>query len=158
MSGLARPSQFAAGAYFKPAEHMQDIALLFEPTKVDKGVPNTYNGKTSLRDEVTTTVTVFRTSEALEKGSPSTILTGVRVVHNGLTNKLDGLVADRGAMAGVIRKAATQAGGTAFVLDDLSDSVQSLIEAYYNTRNAEIEAAMAEAPDFGDDFGDEPPF
>ena len=36
---FAKPSEFTGGAVFKPGDHMNDLALLIEPTRIDRGRP-----------------------------------------------------------------------------------------------------------------------
>ena len=136
---FAKPSEFAGGTYFKVADHMNDLALLVEPKRIDKGVSNTYNGVTKLRDEVTADVTIFATSEALEKGQPTEVAKDVKFVHNMLTSTLERLIG--GAMVGVIRKIPTKS-GAGYVFRDVAPEVEAQVGNYYVQREAAIKAAL----------------
>ena len=143
---FARPSQFAGGSYFKPLEHMLDVALLIEPTSVDREVPNTYKGETKNRDEVTSDITVFKTAEALEKGEPSEVIKGCRVVHGMLTSTLDKAIGQ--PVPARLEKISTRTGGSGYVFRDLSADIEQKLAAYYQSREAAIDAAMDDVPDF----------
>ena len=48
---FAKPSDFRGSGYFKPKDYMGTaLALLIEPKRIDRNVPNTYKGKTRDRD------------------------------------------------------------------------------------------------------------
>ena len=137
MSRFAKPSEFTGGAYFKPLDHMNDVALLVEPKRIDKNVENTYGGQTRTRDEVTATVSVFATSEALEEGRPSAVMGDVRVVHGMLTSTLERLIG--GAMVGVIRRVQTKS-GSGYVFRDVEPGIEAQVAAYFDNRSAAVAA------------------
>ncbi len=123
-SPFAKPSQYTGGTIFKPANHMNDLALLIEPKDIDRGIPNTYNGKTTMRDEVTADVTVFGTSEALDKGEPTEVIKSARVVHTMLTSTLERILG--GAMVGVVRRVPTKS-GSGYAFRDAEPSVEAAV-------------------------------
>ena len=137
---FAKPSDVAGGSIFKPSNHMNDLALLVEPTTITRGVSNTYNGKTTLRDEVTADVTVFANSEALEHGEPTAVLKGARVVHAMLTSTLERLIG--GAMVAVIRKIPTQA-GAGYAFRDVDWQTEAVVGAYFEKRETAVDQAVA---------------
>jgi hypothetical protein len=139
-SPFAKPSEFTGGAIFKPANHMNDLALLIEPKRITKGVPNTYNGKTTMRDEVTSDITVFGTSEALDTGNPTAVIKGARVVHTMLTSTLERIMG--GAMVGIVRKVPT-ASGSGFAFRDVDPGVEAAVGAYFEGRETAIEQALS---------------
>ncbi|MDH6462035.1 hypothetical protein M2302_002210 [Micromonospora sp. A200] len=145
MSVFSKPSDFAGGSIFKPGEHMNDLALLVEPKKVQKAVPHTYNGVTKTRDEVTADVTVFGNSEALEKGEPTKVLKGVRLVHFMLADTAEKAIG--GAFVGVVRKVPTQA-GSGYAFRDVDATTEGQVGNYYTNREAAINAALADVPSF----------
>ncbi len=140
MSPFAKPSEFAGGTFFKPAEHMTDIALLIEPKKIDRGVPNTYNGKTTMRDEVTADITVFATSEALDTGTPTEVMKSAKVVHTMLTSTLERLIDN--AMVAVVRRVPTRS-GSGFAFRDVEPAIESAVSAFYEQREAAVAAALS---------------
>jgi hypothetical protein len=138
--GFAKPSDVSGGTFFKPLDHMNDLALLMEPTHIVKGVANTYNGKTTLRDEVTADITVFATSEALEKGQPTAVIKGARVVHTMLTSTLERVMG--GAMVAVVRKVPTQA-GAGYAFRDVDWSTEAVVGDYFERREGAVDEARA---------------
>jgi hypothetical protein len=139
-SPFAKPSEFTGGTIFKPANYMNDLALLVEPKRVDKGIPNTYNGKTTMRDEVTADITVFGTSEALDKGEPTEVIKSAKVVHTMLTSTLERIIG--GAMVAVIRKVPTKS-GSGFAFRDVEPTIETAVGAFYEKREAAVVDALA---------------
>ncbi len=139
-SPFAKPSEYTGGTIFKPANHMNDLALLIEPKGIDRGIPNTYNGKTTMRDEVTADVTVFGTSEALDKGEPTEVIKSARVVHTMLTSTLERILG--GAMVGVVRRVPTKS-GSGYAFRDVDAPVEAAVEAFYTKREAAVADALA---------------
>lgn len=146
---IVAASSFAGGAIVKPAEHMLDLAILVEPKSIARQVPSTYQGVTRYRDEVTADVTFFKTSESLDKREPSEVVKGARFVHGMLTDFLDKVLAsgpDK-AVVVVIIKTPTK-GGAGYAFRPASDEATAAVSAYANAREAALEAAVADAPDF----------
>lgn len=145
---FGKASDYAGGAFFKPANHMNDIALLVEPTKIDKDVTSTYQGNTRVRDEVTADITVFATTEAVETGVPTEVQKGVRVVHGMLTSTLERNMGK--PFLGIIRKVPTKA-GSGYAFRDVENGAHiTKITEFYVAREAEVEANKAAAPGFDD--------
>lgn len=137
---IVKPSEVSGGTFFKPADHMNDLALLVEPTRITKGVENTYNGKTTLRDEVIADVTVFANSEALENGEPSAVIKNARVVHAMLTSALEEVMG--GAMVAVVRMVPTKS-GSGYAFRDPSWEVEAVVSAYYERRENAVDEARS---------------
>ena len=137
---LTKPSEFTGGAFFKPAEHMTDLALLVEPKRIDRGVQNTYQGRTTFRDEVTADITIFGTSESLDVGVPTSDLREVRIVHGMLTSTLERIIG--GAMVGVIRKIPTKA-GSGYAFRDVEPPVEAAVAGYYDWREQAVATSLA---------------
>lgn len=142
---FAKPSDLTGGSFFKPGNHMNDLALLIEPKRLDRDVPNTYQSRTTNRDEVVCDITIFGTSESLEKGQPSEVLKNAKIVHGMLTKALSPIVG--GAMVGVIRKIPTQA-GSGYAFRDVDASVEAQVGNYFEQREAAVSEALASVPDF----------
>lgn len=137
---LARPSAYTGGEFFKPADHMNDIALLVEPKRIDRGVENTYNDKTTLRDEVYADITVFATSEAVETRRPTTVLENARVVHGMLTDLLAQILGS--AMVAIVRKIPTRK-GQGYAFRDVDPDIEAAVTAYLDGRERAVAAAIS---------------
>ena len=142
---LVKTSDFVGGAYFKPLEHMNDLALLIEPKSIQRDVPNTYQNRVSTRDEVLCDVTVFGNTDALRDGKPSEFIKAAKFTHGMLTDTLSKIMGE--STICTIAKIPTQ-NGSGYVFRDASDEATVAATAYYDKRNAELDAAMADAPDF----------
>ncbi|MFI5840525.1 hypothetical protein ACIA8K_12535 [Catenuloplanes sp. NPDC051500] len=142
-------SSFNGGGVFKPGNHMADKALLIEPKRIDRDRPNTYQGVTKNRDEVTANITVFKTEESLSTGKPSEVLDGARVVHGMLTDYLDKVLAggpDQ-AVVVILTKVPTK-GGSGYAFRPATPEVTKQVIAYGVQREADIAKAVADAPAF----------
>ncbi|MFC4089376.1 hypothetical protein [Micromonospora sp. GCM10011541] len=142
---FAKPSEFQGGTFFKPAEHMNDLALLIEPKSLAKDRPHTYQNKTTTRDEVTADVTVFPTEESLDKSAPVVIKNAV-FTHFMLTDTLQ-KVGMGGVTVAVIRKVPTKA-GSGYAFRDVDASTEGKVGNYYVNREKAITEALASVPDF----------
>ena len=142
-SPFSKPSDYAGASYFKPADHMSDLALLIEPKTVDRDVPSTYQGTTRVRDEVIADISVFDNQAALESGTPSSVLKSTKVVHGMLTSTLSKILG--GAMVATLTKTQTKA-GSGFVFRDADAATEKQVAAYFASRSE----AVAAAPGFDD--------
>ncbi|WP_018728537.1 hypothetical protein [Salinispora pacifica] len=143
MSIFGKPS---AGEFFRPAHHMNDLALLIETKSIRRNVPNTYQGVTSTRDEVVADITIFSTSESLDKGQPSKVLKGATITHKYLTPDLEAFV-DKPFLAIVTRKTFAN-GGSGFVWRGTDPSVEGKVENYFTSREEAVTRALANVPTF----------
>lgn len=141
---LASPSDFKAGSFFDSEKRMNDYAILFEPTRVDKQVPNTYQGKSKPRDEAYCDVTVFATKEALDSLTPTEVLKNCKVVHGYIVEKLERVVGK--AIIGKVIKTVLKNGAKPFNLENVDGEAIEKVKAYLAAR-AE---AVAAAPSFDD--------
>ncbi|GGN40073.1 hypothetical protein FHR83_007127 [Actinoplanes campanulatus] len=146
---IVNPSEFTGGAFLKPAEHMNDLALLVKPKRIDKNVESTYQGQTRVRDEVIADVTVFSTSESLEKGIPSRVIKGCKIAYGMLTGTLERILNEGpdGAIVSVIRKVPTSK-GSGYAFRDVEASVLAQVVKYAEALEAEVEKALSDVPDF----------
>ncbi|MEU7570349.1 hypothetical protein [Micromonospora sp. NPDC049240] len=140
---FAKPS---AGEFFKPAEHMNDLALLIEPKSIRKNVPHTYQGVSSVRDELTADITVFRTEESLDKAQPSRVIKGATIAHKYLVADLEAAIGQ--VFLGVVTKKPFKNGGSGFVWKSVDPSTEAKAANYFTNREAAISAALDDAPDF----------
>lgn len=135
---FARPSDYAGNSYFKPADHMNDLAILIEPKTIERGVPSTYNNQTRIRDEVIADVAVFANQAALESGEPTSIIKSTKFVHGMLTSTLEKILG--GAMVATITKVNTQ-NGSGYVFRDVDSATEERVGKYYTARSEAIAAA-----------------
>ncbi|MFC0622799.1 hypothetical protein [Kribbella deserti] len=124
---------------------MTELALLVEPTSVERDVQSVYKNQVQYRDEVTANVTCFGTSEALETRRPTAVYESIRIVHKMLASSLDNIVG--GALVGVVRTTQTKS-GEGYVFRDPDDETFGHVAAYHQAREAAAEQAMADAPSF----------
>lgn len=146
-AGFGKASDFAGGAFFKPAEHMNDLALLIEPKSIDKGVTSVYQGQARTRDEVLCDITTFANSEALDTKTPTTIQKDVKIAHGMLTSTLERNGVGN-PFVGILRKIPTK-GGSGYVFRDVENGAHlQVLTDYFVEREAAVAAALADAPGF----------
>ena len=135
---FAKPSDYAGASFFKPADHMSDLALLIEPKSVDRDVSSEYQGNVRLRDEVVCDISVFANQSALENGEPTTIIKSTKVVHGMLTSTVSKIIG--GAMVATLNMAQTQK-GSGFVFRDADVETEEAVGVYFTARSEATEAA-----------------
>jgi hypothetical protein len=118
---------------FLAARHLVDVAVLFEPVRLRRGVEHTYGRVSRSRDEIVATVTVFRTRGDLDRGQPTQIFRSVTVGYPTIVRALESALADHAAVAAVIRRVATRI-GPYYALDDVDAEVGALVQAYRAVR------------------------
>ncbi|MFC4334101.1 hypothetical protein [Salininema proteolyticum] len=159
MVSLGRPSQFASGGYFKPAEATSAAAILVEPTSVARNVETTFNDEVQRRDEVTADVTIFDTAGDVEAGQPTRTYTGARIVQRLLAADAAGAV----GQAFAARLGQKKMGpATAYRWEDLDSATEKQVAAYLEKRG-EVSASSETAPSFdapaaAPSLDDAPPF
>ncbi|ABP53006.1 hypothetical protein [Salinispora tropica] len=151
---FVKPSANVSSEFLKGAEHLNDVAILFEPRSIRKGVPHRHNGVERIRDELKATVTFFRTMADLQDGKPSKVAKDMTITYamvvGTLEPELPGTPSggeDGNQVAGVLRKIPTSS-GSGYVIRDLDDDVWDLVVSYFLRREAAVAEAVAEAPDF----------
>lgn len=142
---FAKPSDYAGASFFKPAEHMTDLALLIEPKTIARQVPSTYNGQTRMRDEVISDITVFADQAALNSGEPTKVMKSCKIVHGMLTSTVEKILG--GAMVATVTKTQTQA-GSGYVFRDVDNPTEQAVAKFYEQREAEVSSALEAVPSF----------
>lgn len=139
----------AGGAFFKPKEHADAVAILVEPKSFQTQVPSPYGPK----DRVVADVTVFADQDALGNGVPTTVLQGARIdtsVDGALTRD----IRDRLGKSLILKldqvPSKTPGGHPAWVWRNTDGATKAAVVAYGEAREAAIQAAMADAPSFDD--------
>lgn len=131
--------------FFKPEEHVNDVAILFEPFAKRENVGQYKN------DAAETRVTVFRSKDNLEQGVPFEVkkytINSTKPIVESLLEKLE---EDKNAavIATVHAYRPKGAGKPTFVLREPSEDVYDAVAAYYEQREADRNAAKAAAPSF----------
>lgn len=134
----------SGGDFFKPAERVGDLAIIFEFKKIMRDQPHTYEGVASTRDVAYADVACFRTSEDVENKTPSLIVENVSITNQVLVADVDRNDWLGKATVQVIRKV-----GRAYVYRDgeeISTAAMDAAIAYYEAREASV--AAVEVPDF----------
>lgn len=138
----------SGGTFFKPGDHGDALAILFEPKSIRRDVPNTYQGVTKNRDEVTADITIFRTQDHIAGKRSPEVITGAIVVHGAICSALEEVMGE--ATIGVVRKIQGKTGNTYWGLKDPADDVFAKVEGWYSEKEAALQKAMDEAPGFDD--------
>lgn len=129
------------GRYFKPGDHATDVALLVEPKEFEADRPGKKYGP---KDAIHADVTYFGSHNELDEGKGveeyGTIIQGVALVRD-----LKPLIGK--ATVAVITKVPTD-NGSAWVWRQPSQDVIEKVVAYAKERDAALEAAKDEMPDF----------
>ena len=123
------------GGFFKPAQHKDADAILFEVLQFEPQRPDTFKGPV---DTVHANVTVF------EEGKDPVTYSRVLVNHTGLVNRLKRVVGN--AVIKRIGTYKTKQGHDGWTLADVEDAARDRVMAYVE----ELEALEADAPDFDD--------
>ncbi|MFY1620020.1 hypothetical protein [Micromonospora sp. WMMD736] len=137
--------------FFKPENHGADPALLFEPLGIREGV----QGKFGPRDHIKTKVTVFRTQEALDKGEPSSVEV-VEINATVLARDLKELMEEAkktgdsspALIATLLHYQPKGGGNKSWVFRQPRDADYDKAAAYYEAREAKLQAALSAVPDF----------
>lgn len=137
--------------FFKPENHSADLALLFEPQAVRKDVPGKYGN----RDHVRTKVSAFRTKEALDKQEPSSIEVveiNASVLARDLVELLENAQKSGDtspALIATLHHYQPKAGGNkSWVFRVPQDKDYDQAAAYYEAREAKVQAALKDVPSF----------
>lgn len=138
--------------FFTPADHTNDLALIFEPKSIRRDVKATKG----IRDEMLAQVTVFRSQKQLDDGKPHEVKL-YTVTAKKIVSDLDKILAEAkraGDPAPAIIKTVgiwrppTDPTIKVWVLKDAQDADYELAVAYYEKREAATQAALESVPDF----------
>ncbi|MFJ9158670.1 hypothetical protein ACIRPS_17925 [Streptomyces griseoviridis] len=134
----------ANGGWFKPKEVAEAVAILLEVKQFDRQRP-TPNGP---KDSVLCDVTVFKTPEQLDKLAPE-VSKGQRIEQTVLARDLETVVG--GAVLVTVAQVPAKKPGAhpAWVWKQVTDTgIRNQVVAYASQRDAAVDAAVADAPDF----------
>ena len=135
----------SGGSFFKPADHVGDLAIVFEFKKILKDQKHTYNGKESTRDVAYADIACFRNSQDVETATPSLVLDNVAITGQVLVADIERNDWLGKAAVQVIRRV-----GQPYVYRDveLPGAVEAATKWFLARQEAE---ADVDIPDFGDD-------
>ncbi len=135
------------GAFFKPAEHAADLALMIEPKRVMPDQKNEYNGEVTYRDEVVADITIFRNSQNVESQTPFEVIRDGRISHSALVSEAREHIGPDSAP--MLIKVGKRAGKNYYEFKfDVPDDVVSAVAGYYTKRESALAEATADAPSF----------
>jgi len=135
------------GGFFKPSDHLADVAILVEVTRFQPQRPGSSFGP---KDAVHANLTIFKDTAALDGGTPEVRL-GAIIDATCLVRDLETLVG-KATIAKVAMAPPTKAGHKpAAVFREVEASVQEKVVAYATARDEALAAAIADAPSFEDD-------
>lgn len=69
------------GDFFKPAEHIHDLAIVIEAKKILRDQPHEYEGIKSTRDVAVADMAFFRNQADVDSKTPSVILKGAQITN-----------------------------------------------------------------------------
>lgn len=145
--------------YFKPADHVGDVALIIEPRNIRKGVKTNFrdrDGGQVIRDEAVAFVTAFRSETSLEEGRPYfqqlVTFTNKKFVEDCERLLEQGKRDGDENPAAIVRLEQWQpkgGGNKVWIFKELTEgAAYDAAVAYYERREAELAKAIEEAPDF----------
>jgi hypothetical protein len=137
--------------FFKPEDFAGYVALLVEPKP---GSHRVSKGKYGDTNNVDAKVTGFRTTEAAKEGKP-TVTKEFTINQTVLARDLMAILKDAEesgdpapAQILVVKKHKPKSGNECWVFRLPDDDIYDSVSDYYANREAEIQAAMDNAPDF----------
>lgn len=132
------------GGFFKPEEYLNAAALLIEVKSYQRERPTNYGPK----DSALVDLTVFATEDEAAKGKPTNIIKDMRIEGKAvLTGALADIVGD--ATIQKLKQGVAKKGQNApWLYADPTPEAFAGVAAYYEAREAQLAAAIADAPDF----------
>lgn len=134
------------GAWLKPKDLVGDLAIVLEPQEIRKDVPGTdFDGNAVVRDVAVVDVAIFKDHADIEKQVPSVILKGANLDASVLVKIIQEEGWGKGdvALVTVIRPKRAYVWGSV-----TAEGAEEAAAAWYEARNAEVEANLADVPDF----------
>ena len=133
----------SGGEFFKPATHVDAVAILIEVNRFESQRPGLYGPK----DTVYADLTVFKDAAALDGGTPD-FLANTLIQATVLASDLQVMVG-KATVVKLAQAKATKAGNNpAWVWREVDGPVQAKVVAYAEKRDELVAAAIASAPDF----------
>jgi hypothetical protein len=131
------------GGWFKPADHTGTLAFLIEVKSWERQRP-TPNGP---KDSALVDISAFTTQAELDNGTPS-VTKGQRIEQSVLARDLESLVGSATIVKLDQVPSKRQGGYPAWVWRPVDGDARAKVLAYVEKREAEVAAAVADAPGF----------
>lgn len=139
------------GGWLKPEDHIDDVAILFEVKRIDRDRETDYGKK----DSVVCDISYFATKKDLKNGVPSEIGKSVRVEFMALSSDLiDDVGVGNSTITSLGKSKPKKNRKPAFIFKEVDDDIYDAVVEYIEARDAEVEKAMDDVPDFDDDEDD----
>ena len=132
-----------AGGWFKPDEHVNDVAILIEVERVERQRPTQFGPK----DTVYATATFFATQADLDSGTPSEVAKGMAFDKAYHAADLIRLGVGEATIVTIGQKA-TKKGNDAWCFLQPTAENKAKVIAYGEAREAAKAEAIAAAPSF----------
>jgi hypothetical protein len=132
-----------SGAFFKPAEYVDAVAILIEVRRFEAQRPGSTYGP---KDTIYADLTVFKDEAALDGGTPELASNSV-IDFQVLVSDLEVMVG-KATIAKLARAKPNGGHKPAWVWREVDASVQEKVVAYATARDEALAAAMADAPEF----------
>lgn len=135
----------AGGDFFKPKDHLHDLAIVLEPKKILRDQPHEYEGKKTTRDIAICDMAFFRNSQDVQTATPSLVKEGVQI-----TSQI--LVADverndwMGKIACVVIRKPKQA--YVYRPNEVAPDARAAAAQWIKNREAAYKEALDDMPDF----------
>lgn len=153
---IAKKGSLGSGGapFFKPADHVNDAALIIEPRTIRKNVrtgDKNDDGSDKLRDEVVALVIAFKNETSALEGRP--FQNGLQTFTNSvLVKDLErfGIGTGDAVIVKLRQWQIPNSRNKAWVFneDDVPDDVRVAVTAFYEKRESEVAKAIEDAPDF----------
>jgi len=134
------------GAFFKPANYVDAVAILIEVRRFQSQRPGNFGPK----DTIYADLSIFKDEAALDAGTPEFVSNGI-VEATVLVRDLEVMVGKATIAKLAQAKSATPGNKPAWVWREVESAVQEKVVAYATARDEAVAAAIADAPDFEDD-------
>lgn len=138
------------GGWFKPADYPQESVILVEVKALDRQRP-TPNGP---KDSALVDLTFFKSEESLSSGEPDEVLVGTRIEQTVLARDLFALDVGDATINTISQVPSKRGLNPSWVWRPVTAAVEKQVVAYGEAREAALEKALADVPDFGDEDGD----
>lgn len=133
----------SGGAFFKPADYVDAVAILVEVNRFESQRPGLYGPK----DTVYADLTVFKDAASLDGGTPD-VLANALIQSTVLAADLQVMIG-KATIVKLAQAKSTKAGNNpAWVWRTVDAPVQEKVVAYATRREELVAAAIASAPDF----------
>ncbi|XVV02746.1 hypothetical protein ACQPW3_36165 [Actinosynnema sp. CA-248983] len=132
-----------SGGWLKPAEHKEAVAILVEVKSFERQRPTPHGPK----DSVLANLSFFNSHADLDAGTPD-VREGVRIEQTVLARDLSTLVGQATVVTLASVPSKTPGSNPAWVWRQCDNATRQKVVAYAAKREAALQAAMSDAPDF----------